>query len=99
MTRLTIPTLFILLAANAQAAPIEEACSARGTWDTETCECMQGVADDMFEADQQETVAKFFARQITSQQIMAAQGVEAAQAFLQSIADFMGDTTFKCGAP
>lgn len=99
MTRLAITTAFLLFAATGHADPIEDACSARGTWDAETCDCMQGVADDMFETDQQDTVAKFFAGQITSQQIAATQGVGAAQAFLQSISDFMGETTFKCGAP
>ncbi|MEM6637552.1 MAG: hypothetical protein AAF667_16860 [Pseudomonadota bacterium] len=99
MTRFAIIAAPALLAVTAEAGTITEVCSARGTWDAATCDCMQEVADEMFDGEQQETVARFFSGQVTSQQIALEQGVDASQAFLQSVADFMGETTFKCGAP
>ena len=79
----------IALAGPGLAAPMEDVCLERGTWDAETCLCMQGVADQTLEADTQEMAARYFARKITSQEIAATLGVEAAQDFLVSIAQFI----------
>ena len=97
MKRLVL--MAILAAGRADAAPMEEACLARGTWDADTCTCVQGVADRTLDADTQETAAAFFARQTTSQQIAAERGVAAAQDFLTRLAAFMAASTAECGAP
>ncbi len=81
------------------AAPMEEACLARGTWDADTCTCMQGVADETLSPENQDLAVAFFAQQITSQQIAAQHGVAVAQDFLASIAGFQSASTEKCGAP
>lgn len=88
-----------LLAAPSLAAPMEEACLSRGTWDAPTCTCIQGVADTMLDPETQKTAAAFFARQTTSQQIAAEKGTAAAATFLQTLAEFMEKSTAECGAP
>ena len=87
------------VAGPAVGAPMEDACLARGTWDADTCACMQGVADRTLEPETQDTAAAFFARQITSQQIAAEKGPAAAQEFLAALASFMTESTAECGAP
>ena len=83
----------------ALAGQLEDACSARGTWNADTCACMQGVADRSLAADQQELAAAYFGRQITSAQIAAQYGAAVAEEFLVSLANFMNESTTECGAP
>lgn len=99
VTRSAFAIGFAALAGPVFAGTMEAACLERGTWDTETCACMQNVADEALTSDRQELAADFFASRITSQQIAAKYGAAVAQDFLTSIANFMSESTMKCGAP
>lgn len=99
MKRILLAVGICALTGTAVAGPLGDACLARGTWNEQTCDCMQGVADQMLPADKQDLAAAYFGRQITSQQIAVEQGAATAQDFLNSVAEFMAEATKECGAP
>ena len=99
MLRPILCATLLLSATAAHAGPMQNACLARGTWDSATCTCMQGVADKHLTPDQQELGEAYFARRITSQQIAAERGVAVAQDFLANLSSFMNESTSTCGAP
>lgn len=83
----------------AWAGPIGDTCSARGTWDSATCDCMQRVADIHLTPDDQVLAESYIQRRTTSASIAATEGRERAEQFLIDFSAFGTQSKEECGAP